>query len=276
MRLDSLSPRTWLLAGVAGWAVCLWVFALVGLGGRLGPLPDDVPPQRLPATKIPAAERPGPQAQYQTIALRPIFSENRQPQPFTIGGATDEAKANTFDFLLTSVLIAGDTKIAILRPPTDGAAPVRVKMGEVVETAPQWTLAAIEPRQATFRGPDGDRVLELRVFNGVGGDAPPPAGGPPQPPPISAAGPGGMVGPGGVVTVQPPQPPPGAPGEVPPPQPIQAVPPPTPVANTPPAPVSTEAQLEAIRRRIEARRAQLRQQAAQAAQNPGGAPGQTP
>ncbi|HTL14898.1 MAG TPA: hypothetical protein VL251_07360, partial [Thermomonas sp.] len=84
MRLDSFGPRTWLLAGVAGWAVCLWVFALVGLGSRLGPLPDDVPPQRLPATRLPAAERPGPQAQYQAIALRPIFSENRQPQPFTI------------------------------------------------------------------------------------------------------------------------------------------------------------------------------------------------
>ena len=109
MRLDSFGPRTWLLAGVAGWAVCLWVFALVGLGGRLGPLPDDVSPQRLPATKIPAAERPGPQAQYQAIALRPIFSENRQPQAFRIGGATDDAKANTFDFLLTSVLIAGGT-----------------------------------------------------------------------------------------------------------------------------------------------------------------------
>ena len=69
MRFDSLSPRTWLLAGVAGWAVCLWVFALAGLGGRLGKLPDDVEPQRLPATKLPAAERPGPPAQYVAIGL---------------------------------------------------------------------------------------------------------------------------------------------------------------------------------------------------------------
>ncbi|MBW8850673.1 MAG: general secretion pathway protein GspN [Xanthomonadales bacterium] len=269
MRLDSLSPRTWLLAGVAGWAVCLWVFALVGLGGRLGKLPDDVEPQRLPATKLPAAERPGPPAQYLAIADRPIFSENRRPQKFVIGGTADEAKANTFDFTLTSVLIAGDTRIAILRPTADGAAPVRVKLNEAVDSAPQWTLAALQPRQATFRGPDGDRVLDLRVFDGVGGDAPPPIASASPPPASGAAGPGGTVGPvppppgaagpqPGVVQVQPPAPP--------------SVPAPGPAS----APVSTEAQLEAIRKRIEARRAQLRQQAAQAGQTPGGEPGQTP
>jgi len=272
MRLDSLSPRTWLLAGVAGWAVCLWVFALVGLGGRLGKLPDDVEPQRLPATKLPTADRPGPPTQYIAIADRPIFSENRRPQKFVIGGTADEAKANTFDFTLTSVLMAGGTQIAILRPTADGAAPVRVKMGEAVDSAPQWTLAALQPRQATFRGPDGDRVLELRVFNGVGGEAPPPIVNASVPANGGAAGP---VGPGGVGGPVPP--PPGAAG----PQQggVQEVPPPPPVANgasQAPAPVSTEAQLEAIRKRIEARRAQLRQQAAQAGQTPGGEPGQTP
>ena len=273
MRFDSLSPRTWLLAGVAGWAVCLWVFALAGLGGRLGKLPDDVEPQRLPATRLPAAERPGPPAQYVAIGEHPIFSENRQPQAFTIGGTADEAKANTFDFLLTSVLIAGDTRIAILRPTADGAAPVRVKMGEAVDSAPQWTLAALQPRQATFRGLDGDRVLDLRVFDGNGGDAPPPMASAPVPP-GGAAGPVGPVGP-----VPPP------PGVVVNQQGVSQVPPPPganamPIAPVPPppdaAPVSTEAQLEAIRKRIEARRAQLRQQAAQAGQTPGGEPGQTP
>ena len=48
MRADSLSPKTWLLAGIAGWAVCLWVFALIGLGGRLGEVDTDQPAPRLP------------------------------------------------------------------------------------------------------------------------------------------------------------------------------------------------------------------------------------
>lgn len=265
MRVDSLSPRTWLLAGVAGWAVCLWVFSLAGLGGRLGDVPEDPEPQRLPSTAIPRADRPGPQAQYAEIAARPVFAENRKPQEFRIGGGGDDAQANTFDYTLTSVMIAGDVQLAILKPAADGAQPVRVKLGDVVETAPQWTLASLQPRQAVFRGPDGEKTLELRVFNGIGGAAPPPLAAVPSPGGVinetpQPGQPGVVAGPQGVVP--PPPPPTQVVGETP--------------APPPAAPVSSDAQLDAIRRRIEARRAQLRQQAAQEAQTPGAAPGQTP
>lgn len=274
MRVDSLSPKTWLLAGIAGWGVCLWLFALFGLGGRIGDAGDDLPEQTLPTTKIPAVARPGPQAQYAEIGLRPVFSENRRPQPFVIPGAGAEVQANTFDYTLTSVLIARDLQLAILKPAADGAPSVRVKVGEAVETAPQWTLASLQPRQAVFRGPEGEKVLDLRVFNGIGGAMPPAA--------VAAAPVPSAAGPSGVIN----ETPPGAPGnEAPGPQgqPQMAGPPPPPgpggAAGPAPAataPVSTEAQLEAIRRRIEARRAQLRQQAAQEARNAGNTPGQTP
>ncbi len=264
MRVDSLSPKTWLLAGIAGWAVCLWVFALLGLGERLGDADIEQTPQKLPSTAIPRADRPGPQAQYAEIGVRPIFSENRKPQPFRIDGTGEETQANTFDYVLTSVMIAGGMQLAILKPAADGAQPVRVKVGDVVETAPQWTLASLLPRSATFRGPGGDKILELRVFNGVGGAAPPPM----APPPVAA-------GPGGVINQNMPGQPPGS--EQPMPAPV--VPPPPPVASadgSDAANVSTQVQLDAIRKRIEARRAQLRQQAAQEAQNPASPPGQTP
>ncbi len=266
MRADSLSPKTWLFAGIAGWAVCLWVFALLGLGERLGASDAEQTPQRLPATAIPRADRPGPQAQYAEIALRPMFSENRKPQKFVIDGTGDEAQVNTFDYTLTSVMIASGLQLAILKPAADGAQPVRVKVGDAVETAPQWTLASLLPRSATFRGPEGDKVLELRVFNGVGGAVPPPIAQMAAP-----AGPGGPVGPGNPNM-------PGQPGIEPAgPQSAPMVPPP-PVANAEgdAANVSTQVQLDAIRKRIEARRAQLRQQAAQEAQNPAPPPGQSP
>jgi len=264
LRADSLSPKTWLLAGIAGWAVCLWVFALLGLGERLGNADVEQTPQKLPSTTIPRADRPGPQAQYAEIGARPIFSENRKPQPFRIDGAGEEAQVNTFDYVLTSVMIAGGVQLAILKPAADGAQPVRVKVGDAVETAPQWTLASLLPRSATFRGPEGDKILELRVFNGIGGAAPPP---------IAQNSP--VPGPGGVIAENMP-PPPG--GEQPVPQPSPIVPPPPPVASADgdAANVSTQVQLDAIRKRIEARRAQLRQQAAQEAQNPAPPPGQTP
>ena len=254
MRADSLSPKTWLLAGVAGWAVCLWVFSLLGLGGRLGKTPDDLEQQQLPATAIPRADRPGVQAQYAEIGQRPIFSEDRKPQIFIIDGNGEAAPANTFDYVLTSVLISSTVQLAILKPPADGAQSVRVKVGDAVETAPQWTLAALQPRSAVFRGPEGEKTLELRVFNGIGGAAPTAVinetlpGQPSNGPPPDASGP-------------PPMPPPAPP-----------------VASNDAANnnVSTEAQLDAIRKRIEARRAQLRQQAAQEAQNPAPPTGQTP
>ncbi len=266
MRADSLSPKTWLLAGIAGWAVCLWVFALIGLGGRLGEVDTDQPAPRLPSTAIPRADRPGPQSQYAEIASRPIFSENRTPQAFTIDGAGTEAQVNTFDYVLTSVMMTSGVQLAILKPAADGAQPVRVKVGDAVETAPQWTLASLLPRSAVFRGPEGEKTLELRVFNGIGGAAPPPIAQVATP-----AGPGAVIN-----ETVPGQPVPDQSGLQP-----AAVPPPPPVANTnntnaDAANVSTQVQLDAIRKRIEARRAQLRQQAAQEAQNPAPPPGQTP
>lgn len=253
MRVDSLSPKTWLLAGVAGWAVCLWTFSLLGLGSRLGKAPDGTEQQRLPATTIPRADRPGVQAQYAQISQRPIFSEDRKPQIFIIDGNGEAAPANTFDYILSSVLISSTVQLAILKPPAEGAQSVRVKIGDAVETAPQWTLASLQPRSAVFRGPDGEKTLELRVFNGVGGAAPPAA----APPTVINET---LPGPGGVV------PPPDAP--VPPPMPQ-----PTPAVAS--GNVSTDAQLDAIRKRIEARRAQIRQQNAQEAKSTG-VPGQTP
>ncbi len=264
MRADSLSPKTWLLAGIAGWAACLWVFALLGLGERLGVSDTEQTPQRLPSTTIPRADRPGPQAQYAEIATRPMFSENRKPQPFVIDGTGEEAQVNTFDYQLTSVMIASGVQLAILKPAADGAQPVRVKVGDAVETAPQWTLASLLPRSATFRGPEGDKILELRVFNGIGGAAPPPI----APPSLAA-------GPGGVINETMPGQPPGGEQPIPP---SSMVPPPPPVASADgdAANVSTQVQLDAIRKRIEARRAQLREQAAQEAQNPAQPAGQSP
>jgi general secretion pathway protein N len=259
MRADSLSPKTWLLAGIAGWAVFLWLFALLGLGERLGHTDTKQPPQKLPSTALPRADRPGPQSQYAEIAVRPIFSENRRPQSFIIDGAGGEEQVNTFDYVLTSVMMTSDVQLAILKPAAEGAQPVRVKVGEAVETAPQWTLTSLQPRSATFLGPDGEKALELRVFDGVGGAVPPP-----------------------IAQISPPMSPTGAvinetlPGQpdsgMSPPSSAPVTPPPVPVpigdADGDAANVSTQAQLEAIRKRIEARRAQLRQQAVQEAQNP--------
>ena len=71
MRIDDAGPRTWLLAAVALWAVCTWVLAAAGLGGRVEPLPEDPALlQPLPQGGPASSERLGPPGQYAAIVDR--------------------------------------------------------------------------------------------------------------------------------------------------------------------------------------------------------------
>ena len=251
MRLSDAGPRTWLLATLAGWAVLAWVLALVGMGGRIGRLHDDPSLLRaLPAVPKAQPERIGPMAQYAETAQRPLFSENRRYQPFSLQPQGEDDQAQQFDFVLTSVLITPKLQMAIITP-TNGGQPIRMKQDEAPAEAQGWRLVSIEPRAATFVGPQGEKRMELRTFDGKGGVAPTSAAQvdinmdrPPVPPEV--------------VNEAPPAPAP--------------PPPPTTTANASPqqtgstledAPMTPEQQMDAIRKRIEQRRAQLRQEAQQ-------------
>lgn len=252
MQTDAVGPRTWLLAAIAGWALLAWVLALFGMGGRIHLLPDDpslVAP--LPQLAPQAPERLGPLSQYAEIAARPLFSQDRQPQPFFISGQEGEGQAQAFDFVLSSVLITPTLRLAIVQP-AQGGEGIRLKVGEAPPATPGWQVVDIQPRSVVFNGPEGERTLELRVFDGSGGQAPtastvPPPAGVPAP---SAQGGNRVTGGAsvpGVASGLPVQPDPSViPSDAP-----------GPVAE--PA-VSTEQQMDAIRKRIEARRAQLRAQ----------------
>lgn len=249
MRLEDVSPRTWLLGVVAGWALAAWVLALAGMGGRVTPLADDPSLLRsLPKPAKPPPERLGPFGQYAEIAARPLFSQDRRLQPFSLGG--DDDTSNDFDYMLTSVLLVPQVKLAMVQP-SGGGDPLRVKLGDAVEAAPAWRLVALNPRSAVFEGPGGQKTLELRVFDGTGGE--PPSGGdaadaqsnqpPPQAPTTGTVprAPGAGIAAGQGMLKQ------------------DAAP------ATAPPPDNTEQQMEALRKRIEQRRAQLRAQ--QARQN---------
>ena len=250
MRLEDVSPRTWLFGAVAGWALAAWVLALAGMGGRVTPLPDDPSLlQSLPKPTKAPPERLGPFGQYAEISVRPLFSQDRRPQSFSLGG--DDDTSNDFDYVLTGVLLMPQAKVAMMEP-TEGGDTARVKLGDAVEVAPAWRLVAINPRSAVFEGPGGQKTLELRVFDGTGGE-PPSAGdtddaqggnASPAPPPAAAA----MLAPGAGI--------PGGPGA------------PKAEAKPAPPPPSTEQQMEALRKRIEQRRAQLRAQQGRQAADP--------
>ena len=238
--ISALRPLGALLAGLALWALALLVLALAGLGGRVGPHPDDpaiAPP--MPQVQLTAVgSRLGPMTDYLEVGNRPLLSADRRPAPISASG--DGPGDAPLDVVLTSVMIAGDLKLAIVQGKDDPRS-LRVRLGDLVEGT-SWRLVQLEPRRAVFEGPQGRAELMLRVFDGSGGTAPV-SGNPPAP--VAAAPPGVVQG--------------AASGPV-----ATAVPAPAPVAapaeNTE---LSQEQQVEAIRRRIEARRAQMRAESAQ-------------
>ncbi len=192
---------------------------------------------------------------YSAIGERPLFAEDRKPRPYLLGGSEPAASAA---LRLTGVLLTGNFSMATFT--TEQNRSVRLRLnGDAVDG---WQLVALEPRRATVIGPGGSQVLELAVFNGQGGEPPavlrgangaPPAGAIVVPPPAGA----------------PPAPPPAAASAQPAPQPAVNVPP---AAATPPANNNgpSEAQMQAIRERIQARRRQLQQQQQQQPSPPPG------
>jgi general secretion pathway protein N len=243
--LDHARPLTGVLAATCLWAVTVLVLAITGLGGRVAPLPDDpagVP--ALPVVKLaPVAPRLGASGEYVEVGERPLLIADRRP--VAVGPVTGEGTAE-IDVALTSVLITPRLQLAILTDNQGGLAR-RVRVGDTVPGT-SWRLVQLEPRRAVLEGPGGQKTLELRVFNGVGGEAPPPTT---------------------AVTEEAPAPPPGAVEPMPDPnaagpQPIVAggAQSPTPNEN-----LTQEQQIEAIRRRIEARRAQMRAEAGKQAED---------
>lgn len=254
MRVEDVAPRTLMLAVVAGWGLAAWMLALAGMGGRLPTPAPSASVSPVPQVPKPAPPVLGPLAQYAGTAARPVFAVDRRPHAFYLAGQGGTAPvASEFDLVLTSVLITPQASLALVQKPAGGEA-MRVKMGEAPESQPNWHLISLAPRSAVFQGPEGQKTLTLRVYDGKGGNAAPGAGTPVPSlavdPPASMPGSAGFPNP----TVPPPMPMPvpnagtGA----------------SPVATSPPAPPATDAslaepsQIEAIRRRIEERRAAVR------------------
>ncbi len=238
--IGALRPAGALLAALAIWSLALLALAIGGLGARVDPHPPNAalaPP--LPQVSLTeTGSRLGPPSDYLEVGSRPLLSADRRPPPVTDAG--DGASEAPLEVVLTSVLIAGDLKLAIVQRQGDTTG-LRVRLGEAV-TGTSWRLVELEPRRAVFEGPQGRRELELRVFDGAGGSTV--VSGSPSPPPAAATAskPGGDTAAADAEAV---------------------TAPPTASAQSQPAQELTqEQQVEAIRRRIEARRAQMRAESA--------------
>ncbi|UID78539.1 general secretion pathway protein GspN [Stenotrophomonas maltophilia] len=256
MKLEQISLRTGFLLALAGWAAAVWLATGFGLGSQLPGADGDadaVP--SLPVLPPLAAERMASADSYSAIGERPLFAEDRRPKPYLLGGSEPAASAA---LRLTGVLLTGDFGMATFTTEQNRSLRLRLN-GEAVDG---WQLVALQPRQATVIGPGGNQVLELAVFNGQGGE-----------PPTVLRGANG-VPPAGAIVVPPPA------GAPPAPPPVAATPSPSPAGSAPapsaaasaPATINgpSEAQMQAIRERIQARRRQLQQQQQQQPSPPPG------
>lgn len=243
MALERLDLRSGLLLGLVGAAGALWLAALLGFGGRPGvPDTEAATPPPLPVLPAMADDPMRDLGSASVIKERPVFSEDRRPHPFRLGGG---AASTTRTVKLTGVVLAGEFGMATLTSDQNRSLRLRLN-GDVVDG---WQLLALEPRRATVLGPEGAQVLELAVFDGQGGEPPT------QLRPVDLQG--GVQG-----RVAPPSQPPqtterAAPAaEAAPPRPAPAEAP----AGTPATTGPSQEQMEAIRERIRARRQQLQQQ----------------
>jgi general secretion pathway protein N len=262
MRADRIAPMTWLLGAAAAWAVLGVALAWAGMGGRVAAGDGaDVDAQPLPQ---PVAEaKAAAPAVYDVFAARPPFAQDRRPHPFSLPGGSDDAargNASAFDYALTSVIITPRLRLAIVEPSSGGES-VRVREGETAEGLGGWRLLELRPRAAVFEGPGGRRELDLRVWAGGGeGAAPVNMPAPPAQPPADVPPPPSAEPARRPLSAQGASPVPDAPPSAP----ASGAPASTAVAT----PADTQAQMDAIRRRIEERRAQLRREAQQSQAKP--------
>lgn len=236
------------LAAATAWSGLFALAAVTGLGGRHTTLADDpslVPP--LPEVNLEqAVSRLEGQGFYAEIADRPLFNFDRRPLPPMRQQDTqvvEDAPPASFDLVLTSVLMSGDRQIAIvLHPPTGKSQSVQLG-NELDSDLAGWRLVEIKPRSAIFEGPGGRKSVDMRVFDGTGGQPPTPVDVPPHMQ-ASADGAEGATD-AQVLSANQAAQQAGSPGAA---------------TDTP------EARAEMIRRRIEERRRQMREEAERARQ----------
>ena len=252
IRLDA---RGWLLVAFASWAMLCAIVAFSGFGARYQLLADD--PSKTPAlpTMTQANARPalGPLESYAAASERPLFYPDRKPMSVHVPG--QNSTAQPFNVVLTSIIITPTLQMAIVQD-NQTRQTFRARQGQALDGVyAGWKLVAVSPRSAVFDGgSQGRMTLELRVFDGRGGEMPTRMGLTPQVVASGALGPMGQpnaaaAATNAVTTMIMPAPPPDA-----------ALDAATDAANATNAAAEAAQQAEQIRKRIEARRQQAQSQ----------------
>ena len=226
---------TVVLGAIAGVLAALAVAQQFGLGSGYSLLPPAPPPERV-AASAPKVEGPKLQTweMYADLIQRPMFNEDRKPTPPP--GEKESGGSQTVQPLavtLTGIILTNGVKLAMVRDNASGKS-LRLRVGMALPGEQSgWKVADVLARSAVFEGAGQRQEIKLQVNDKGSPMVAPPIAAVPQPPPQPAN--------------------PGQPAQ---PQPQPAVAGTQPDFTPPPA-----ANADEIRRRIEERRKQLREDA---------------
>lgn len=236
-----LLRRNPLLALLAALCVGLAAIVAVELATlRTTPPPSDARKGSPPDAKLlPPLAAASPEAAYPEIAARPLWIPTRRPAP-PVATATQQAFVRG-QFVLQGVIMAGNTRIAMLKEKASGRIH-RVELGRDVNGL---HVAEVEPERVTLTQGGEREVIDLRVQRGPGAPQPATAGvqqSAPSPGQGAAAMAAGVPNRSGPFTPPPVSPAPGGVPLIPPgPMPPSAMPPSTPTPASPANPAATAA-----------------------------------
>ena len=205
----------------------------LGLGSQYGLDDSSASPQPVAGLGEIAADTPKLNAwpEYAEVLSRPLFNESRAPEE--VETQVVEATGTELNATLTGVIVSGQLQLAIVRDNETNESQ-RVRVGQPMEGKQAgWTLVELKPRMAVFQGGSAERKeLELQVDT-KGATAVVPVSPSPSAVPVATSSPMVPVVPGPGTTAA------------------------DPAAAQPGQPASAEE----IRKRIEERRKQLREEA---------------
>jgi general secretion pathway protein N len=227
---------TLILAGACGVLFLLALALQIGLGRGYSWLPAEVDASAVGAAAIDRTPfKLAAETEFAATQARPLFNEDRKPtpdEPSDESGAPQPPSA-PLNVALTGVVLTPELRVAMVQDKSKGNASVALKEGMPMPgDQGGWTLARVNPRSAIFRETSGDEI-EVELTTAV---ANPRANAPGRPNT------------------------PAVPGQA-------RVTPNAPVAASNPNPQS-----EALQRRIEERRKQMRDEAERMKQQPQPAP----
>jgi len=149
-------------------------------GGRSSASPRTSVPGRSAARAVPGRDRPSAEVDFSGF-LNKIFQPALPPQPTgtTPSDATPGAPvprssrelgapqaSGPSDILLSGVIIAGTTQMALLQQPGSASGPALVKLGDALG---RYRLTKVESDRVTLTGPEGEVVLRLSAGSSAGG-----------------------------------------------------------------------------------------------------------